>query len=82
MFNSILIRGDVLLLHHKSTVANQMIQIHTTVIMLWEIQTFLVSKFILNVHQMNSLLFRKKLIQSQVLVSMSKIWMTKMQVNK
>ena len=47
-----------------------------------ETQTFLVSTFTPNVYQMNSLIFRKKLIQSQVLVSMRKIWTTTIQVNK
>ena len=76
------IRGDVLLSPHMSSVANQMILIHTTVIMLQEIQPFLVSTFTTSIHQMNQFLCRKKLIQSHLLVSMRKIWMTKLQVKE
>ena len=71
-FHTSLRRGGVLLLAHTPTVANQIIQIHQTVIMLQEIDTFLVSTLKPKVHLIHSLLYKQKLIQSQLFVSIMK----------
>ena len=67
-FYSSIIRGYGLLLPLMSTVSYQSFRLHTLVILLQEIQTFLVSTFIPNIPKTNLLLSRNKLIQSQVLV--------------
>ena len=53
-------------------VSNQIIWIHQIVIIIQEIQTFLVLMFKLKLHLIHSLLCKKKLIQSQVLLSIMK----------